>query len=56
MVQILLGRGVDVNAEGGHFGNALQAASFGGYEKAVLMLLRGGADVNAQCGKYGNAI
>ena len=38
------------------YGNALQAASFGGHEKVVQMLLDQGADVNAQGGEYGNAL
>ncbi|KAK7937486.1 uncharacterized protein PG986_014354 [Apiospora aurea] len=46
----------DVNAQGGHFGNALQAASSEGYEKIVQMLLDKGAEVNAQGGEYGNAL
>jgi ankyrin repeat domain-containing protein 50 len=46
----------DVNAQGGFFGNALQAASEGGHEKVVQMLLSAGADVNAQGGFLGNAL
>ena len=45
-----------VNAQGGLYGNALQAASFGGHENAVQTLLDRGANVNAQGGKYGNAL
>ena len=45
-----------VNAQGGYYGNALHAASFGGHEKAVQILLDQGADVNAQGGYYGNAL
>jgi ankyrin repeat domain-containing protein 50 len=47
---------VDINAQGGHFGNALQAASSEGHEKVVELLLGKGADVNAQGGGYGNAL
>ena len=36
----------DINAKGGHYGNALQAASFRGHEKIVQILLDAGADVN----------
>ena len=54
MVELLLGKGADVNAQGGHYGNALQAASDGGHEKVVELLLGKGADVNAQGGDYGN--
>ncbi|CAG7962744.1 unnamed protein product [Penicillium nalgiovense] len=70
VVQTLLDHGVGVNAQGGFFGNALQAASFGFFnggaqeeyyeravdEKMVQTLLDHGADVNAQGGKYGNAL
>ncbi|KAJ5155715.1 hypothetical protein N7492_008518 [Penicillium capsulatum] len=45
-----------VNAQGGLFGNALQAASNRGHDKVVEMLLDRGADVNAQGGFYGNAL
>ncbi|THY04863.1 hypothetical protein D6D03_03433, partial [Aureobasidium pullulans] len=38
------------------YGNALQAASAGGYDKTVQLLLDKGADVNAQGGRYGNAL
>ena len=50
VVQMLLDRGADVNAQGGEYGNALQAASVGGHDKVVQMLLDRGADVNAQGG------
>jgi ankyrin repeat protein len=54
---MLLDRGADVNAQGGHYGSALQAASFGGHENVVRMLLvRHGADVNSQGGEYGSAL
>jgi ankyrin repeat protein len=38
IVQTLLERGADINAQGGFYGNALYAASYGGHEKAVRML------------------
>jgi ankyrin repeat protein len=44
------------NSHGGHFGNALQAASVGGHEKVIQMLLNVGAEVNAQGGHFGNAL
>ena len=50
MVELLLSKGADVNAQGGDYGNALQAASDGGHEKVVELLLSKGADVNAQGG------
>lgn len=45
-----------VNAPGGRFGNALQAASTQGFESIVRLLLAAGADVNGQGGIYGNAL
>jgi ankyrin repeat protein len=56
VVHLLLDKGADVNAQGGYYGNALQAASFGGHEQVVKMLLDKGANVNAQAGDYGNAL
>jgi ankyrin repeat protein len=55
-VQLLLDKGADVNAQGGEYGNALQAASAGDHEMVLQMLLNKGADVNAQGGEYGNAL
>ncbi|KFY17204.1 hypothetical protein V492_00821 [Pseudogymnoascus sp. VKM F-4246] len=48
--------GADVNAQGGDYGNALQAASYSGHNRVVELLLSKGADVNAQGGYYGNAL
>ncbi|KAL4789115.1 Pfs, NACHT and ankyrin domain protein [Aspergillus venezuelensis] len=48
--------GADVNAQGGDYGNALQAASSGGHQETVRLLLDKGADINAQGGQYGNAL
>ncbi|KAL5002549.1 hypothetical protein BDV10DRAFT_191363 [Aspergillus recurvatus] len=45
-----------LNAQGGRYGNALQAASARGHEKIVQTLLDQGADVNTQGGYYGNAL
>ncbi|KAI0569585.1 ankyrin repeat domain-containing protein [Pyrenophora tritici-repentis] len=56
MVKLLLDKGADVNAQGGSYGNALQAASEGGHEAVVKLLLDNGADVNAQGGYYSNAL
>ena len=53
---MLLAKGADVNGQGGQYGNALQAASQGGYDQVVQMLLAKGADVNAQGGEYSNAL
>jgi Ankyrin repeats (3 copies) len=55
-VRLLLEAGADVNAQGGYYGNALQAASYGGHDQVVQRLLEAGADVNAQGGYYGNAL
>jgi hypothetical protein len=56
LTRMLLEGGADVNAQGGHFGNALQAASAGGHKEVATLLLDKGADVNAQGGLYGNAL
>ncbi|KAH6875175.1 hypothetical protein BKA58DRAFT_418768 [Alternaria rosae] len=56
ITRMLLNKGANVNAQGGEFGNVLQAASSGGYEQVVKMLLDVGAEVNAQGGHYGNAL
>lgn len=53
---MLLDKGANVNAEGGKYGNALQAASSGGHKNVVTMLLDKGADVNAQGGLFSNAL
>ena len=53
---MLLDKGAEVNAQGGWYGNALQAASEGGHEKVIQMLLDKGAEVNIQGGEYGNAL
>ena len=39
VVKLLLNTGADVNAQGGDYGNALQAASFKGNEQVVKLLL-----------------
>jgi hypothetical protein len=52
----VLEKGAEVNAQGGYFGNALQAASYGGHEAIVKVLLEKGAEVNAQGGEFGNAL
>jgi hypothetical protein len=48
--------GADVNAQGGKFGNALQAVLGRGRHNVVELLLGKGADVNAQGGDYGNTL
>lgn len=47
---------VHVNAAGGVFGSALQAAAHSGQIDSVRMLLNRGANVNAQGGLYGSAL
>jgi hypothetical protein len=44
VAQILLDAGAKVNAQGGYFGNVLQAASGCSHEKVVHMLLDAGAE------------
>jgi uncharacterized membrane protein len=56
ITRLLLDKGAEVNAQGGDFGNALQAASRGGHEQVVKTLLDKGAEVNAQGGHFGNAL
>ncbi|KAK3351860.1 hypothetical protein B0H65DRAFT_137399 [Neurospora tetraspora] len=53
---ILAKEKIDVNAQGGEYGTALQAASFQGHKEIVEMLLDKGADVNVQGGDYGTAL
>jgi ankyrin repeat protein len=47
MVQLLLDKGADVNAQGGIYGNALQAASARCHKQVVKLLLDNGADDTA---------
>jgi hypothetical protein len=37
VVKLLLKKNADVNAQGGKYGNALQAVSKGGHEQVVLL-------------------
>ncbi|KAH6618228.1 ankyrin repeat-containing domain protein [Chaetomium sp. MPI-SDFR-AT-0129] len=55
MVELFLDKGADVNAQGGGYSIALQAASVGGHREIFKLLLNDGADINVQGGKYGNA-
>jgi hypothetical protein len=50
IVELLLSKGADVNAQGGLRGIALQAASFKGHEKLSSCSLAKGAGINAQGG------
>jgi hypothetical protein len=55
-VKTLLNGKADVNAQGGFYGNALQATSLHGNEAVARLLLANGAEVNAMRGEYGNAL
>jgi ankyrin repeat protein len=55
-VNELLARGANVNARGGHYGTALQAAAVYGHHQTVKTLMEWGADVNIQGGEYGDAL
>jgi ankyrin repeat protein len=52
----LLDKGANVNAQGGEYGSALQAALVNGHKEVATLLLDKGANVNAQGGEYGNAL
>ena len=52
VVQLLLDKGADINAQGGFFNNVLQAALYKGHEKVVQLLLNRGADINARRVRY----
>ena len=56
VVQLLLDKGVDVNAQSDTDKSALQEACINGYDQIVQMLLDRGADIHAQDGYYGNAL
>ncbi|RYN72660.1 hypothetical protein AA0120_g12741 [Alternaria tenuissima] len=56
VIEVLLDKGADVNAQGGRYGNALQAALEKGYTEIATLLLDKDADVNAQGGLYSNAL
>ena len=56
LAKLLIGNNADVNADGGKFGYALQAAAAEGYAAVVRLLLQSGAQVNAQGGKYNTAL
>lgn len=45
----------DINMSIGHFGNALQAAAFGGHPSMVRLVLEHGADIESR-GRYGTAL
>lgn len=47
---------IDVNAQGGEYGSALQAAAWSGQTESIKLLIEKGAHVNVQGGKYGSAL
>lgn len=49
-VEVLLEKGAIVNAQGGRYGNALQAASSQAHKEIVQLLIEKGADANARTG------
>lgn len=55
-VQMLIDAGADVNARGGMFHTALQAAAVDGNDITMRVLLDAGADMHATGGQYGNAL
>ena len=56
IAKLLIDKGADVNAQGGYYGNALQAASDGGHEVIAKLLMEKGAAVHVQGGEHGNAL
>ncbi|OGE51628.1 hypothetical protein PENARI_c012G07984 [Penicillium arizonense] len=55
-VRLFAENGAGVSAQGGRFGNALQAASSEGHKEVVQLLLEKGAEINAQDGYHGTAL
>lgn len=56
IAELLLQEGVNINAEGGKYGNALQAASRKGHKEIARLLLENGAYANARGGYFCNAL
>jgi ankyrin repeat protein len=56
VIEVLLDKGGDIDAQSARHGNALQAASARGDKEIATLLLDKGADVNAQGGHFGNAL
>jgi len=54
VVQFLLRKGADVNAQGGYYGNAFYYTALEGREGVVQLLLDNGANINALGGLFGN--
>ncbi|OQE41309.1 hypothetical protein PENCOP_c005G01607 [Penicillium coprophilum] len=56
VTEALINRGVDVNARGGRFGNALQAAAFQNHHQIVYLLLQNGAEIKLNEGLHYSAL
>ncbi|MCJ1354068.1 MAG: hypothetical protein MMC33_004055 [Icmadophila ericetorum] len=56
IVQLLLEKGADINAQGGFYDNALCTASSEGHEAIVRLLLEKGVDINSNGYFYGSAL
>lgn len=56
LARLLLKDGANVNAKGGKYNNALQAASAEGYHMVVELLLESGAEINAKGGRDTTAL
>lgn len=52
----LVKNGADIHAQGGRYGNALQAAAFGGKDQTIRVMIERGASVTPSGGKYGSAL
>ncbi|KAJ7270190.1 ankyrin repeat-containing domain protein [Mycena rebaudengoi] len=55
MVQLLIDSGVNVNQQGGYYGNALQAALVHRHDEVLRLLLKHGGDTNI-AGEYGTPL
>lgn len=56
IIERMIKIGTDMDAKGGYYGTALQAASKFRHSEVVKLLLKAGADVNIQGGYYGTAL
>jgi hypothetical protein len=56
VTEALINRGADVNARGGLFGNALQAAAFQNHHQIVYTLLQNGAEIKLNEGLHYSAL
>lgn len=55
-VGLLVHEGADVNAQGGEYGNALQAACYHGRKRIAELLIQKGAEINARSGRIGSVL